>query len=693
MADRIERGQRLSRSDFLQLARHPRVLELGAWADRRNAQRNGGVVWFLQHRLLTVGTIDVMGEDANLGDSPSGSPIVGASRRPDRAESLMQRIADEDFDGISELRLGTFQPEHLPFAELLDILAALADRFPDKRLRALSARQLWLYSRYEGTGIEALARALVDQGSVYLDGRGAGLLGTEMGHRSDGFNPELWFMIHRLCHLNGLQSDASMEYGLLDSPEQRLGHLERLRAIQDDTQGFLSFMPLAHQYQQPATGYYQKTSGIDDLRMVALSRLYLDNIPQQHVLWGRVGFDIAQLALSFGANSVEGEITATSRRGRTFRSLSRREAKAFITKAERIPLERDGVYRPVAIPDPASVDTPSLLNEDNILYKLDNRLDVEMPTYLAAAESVSLLRLGLLASDFQGAERGAGQMVRHLSMAAPSYSLYTPSLADPLSCATEIVASLPTEGPTPPMVSVDFGGWKQLDGVTLDGVMRCLNQVKTAVPTVQIAWRGMRGLWQLAAPEELAAASASLGVTVVESSVKESEEDFTRSERLDFHRDFHRQGIATVPLVRLAAPFAGGGQPFWEDYCQDLLAWRNLHRETGLVKGIKVLQAPNAFVTPYEYLRAVALARIIGHELREIITPFDEIPTINQARARVAHAKKREALKMLPMCALFGASDIGEPNPLSRNASFVWEELLHAGITPFHRDYAFEPTV
>lgn len=673
----LEQGQRLTAADFLALHRHPQLLELGALADQRNVDTNGEIVWFQQHRLLSVGTVDFIGRE---DEDPSH----------DISFYVVDRIAGENLDGITELRLGAFQPDRLSFASLEAIIGGLSAKYPDRRLRALSARQLWQYSTLEGVGIETLASRLADRGNVYLDGRGAGLLGGDGGKRTGGFCSEQWFMVHRLAHLSGMPSDASMEYGLLDGPEQREAHLAKLRAIQDETGGFVSFMPLARQYQQPGTGYYQKTSGADDLRMLALSRLYLDNIPQIHVLWGRVGFDIAQLALVFGANCIEGEITANRNltRSRTFRSLTRLEAKAMIKKADRIALQRDGVYKPVKIPDPESPQDRPLVNEDNILYKLDNRLDVGLDTLLAAADHVSLLRLGELAGDFSR-HHNPHQAIR-MTMAAPAVSAYTPALADPDGAAADISRTWQDQRPaTGPMVAIDFGGWKHLDGLSLASLSRCLGLLKAAAPSAQVALKGMKGLWQLGSPQELGPLCADLGVTMVESSEKELEEDFTRSERVEFHRELHSRGIDTIPMVRLSAPYAGDSGPFWEAFCQDLLAVRDLHQSTGHVRGIKVLQARHAFVTPCEYLRAVALARIICHDVAEIITPFDEIPTINQARARIPQAKKREALKVLPLCGYFGASDIAQPNPLSRNTALIWEELLHAGITPSLRDFKF----
>lgn len=674
-----EQGHRLSAADFLHLHRHPELLELGAIADRVNRKANGEIVWYQQHKLLSVGTVDFIGPDSG-------------STAQDISYYVVKRIEGDDLTGVTELRLGAFQPDRLSFSSLIAIIRALAERYPDKRLRALSARQLWQYSIRERAQIESLAGRLAAEGNVYLDGRGAGLLGTDYGQKPDGFGSEQWFMIHRLCHLNGLPSDASMEYGLLDTPELRVAHLDRLRAIQDETAGFLSFMPLAHQYQQPGTGNYQKTSGADDLRMLALSRLYLDNIPHIHVLWGRVGFDIAQLALVFGANSIEGEITASRSltRRRTFRSLTRLEAKAMIKKADRIPIQRDGGYRPVKSLDPGRVADRPLLSEDNVLYKLDNRLEVSMPTYLAAAEELSLLRLGTLAGDFS---RKISQTPGHrMTMAAPALAVYTPALADPESAAADILAAVSSSDHpqgSASLVAIDFGGWKHLDGITSEGLARCLAKVTAGVKDVQIALKGMKGLWQLGKLADLGGLCAAMGVSVVESSEQESEQDFTRSERLEFHRELHSAGVGTIPLVCLTAPYAGDSRPFWEEFCQDLLAVRDLHRETGLVRGLKILQARHAFVTPCEYLRALALARVICHNVAEIIAPFDEIPTINQARARVPGAKKREVLKLLPLCGYFGASDIAQPNPLSRNTALIWEELLHAGITPSLRDFSF----
>jgi len=160
-----------------------------------------------------------------------------------------------------------------------------------------------------------------------------------------------WLSVARIAHQLGLHSNCTMLYGHIETPEDRLDHLLRLRELQDETRGFQTFIPLAFHPDHTAMHHIPKTTGFNDVREIAVSRLMLDNIPHIKAYWVMMTPRIAQIALRFGADDIDGTIVEEriyhDAGATTTQGLRRAELLQLIRKAGRTPMERDTLYRPV----------------------------------------------------------------------------------------------------------------------------------------------------------------------------------------------------------------------------------------------------------------------------------------------------------------------------------------------------------
>ena len=199
---------------------------------------------------------------------------------------------------------------------------------------------------------ETLER-LRDAGMDSLPGGGAEIFSERVrriicDHKIDG---DEWLETARTAHELGLHSNCTMLYGHIENEEDRVDHLIKLRELQDDTNGFVTFIPLAFHPENTALQHIPKTTGFDDLKNIAVSRLMLDNIPHIKAYWIMMTPHIAQIALRFGADDLDGTVVEEKiyhdAGATTSQSLRRQELLRLIRKAGREPVERDTLYRPV----------------------------------------------------------------------------------------------------------------------------------------------------------------------------------------------------------------------------------------------------------------------------------------------------------------------------------------------------------
>ena len=256
-------------------------------------------------------------------------------------------------EAITEFHIvGGLHPD-LPFQYYPDLIAGLKQRFPQVHLKAFTMVEIAFFSKIgKMTPREVLIR-LKDAGLDSMPGGGAEIFSDRVrhiicDHKIDGGQ---WLELARTAHEVGLKSNATMLYGHIENDEDRVDHLLKLRALQDDTHGFQTFIPLAFHPDNTPLQHLPKTTGMSDLKQIAVSRLVLDNFPHIKSYWQMVTPKMAQITLRFGADDIDGTVVEEKiyhdAGATTPQMLRRQDLIRLITEAGRIPFERDTMYRPV----------------------------------------------------------------------------------------------------------------------------------------------------------------------------------------------------------------------------------------------------------------------------------------------------------------------------------------------------------
>ncbi len=225
----------------------------------------------------------------------------------------------------------------------------------DLHVKAFSAIELDYMINKAGYSLEEGLKILKEYGLDSIPGGGAEIFDEELRKMicDEKSSSELWLTIHETAHKLGIPSNATMLYGHIENYSQRIDHLERLRILQDKTGGFNAFIPLKYKKTNNSMSYLGEVNLIEDLRNYAVSRIYLDNFPHIKAYWPMIGKESAQLALSFGADDMDGTIDDTTRiysmAGSKEESpaMSTDELCRLISQAGYTPVERDSFYRPV----------------------------------------------------------------------------------------------------------------------------------------------------------------------------------------------------------------------------------------------------------------------------------------------------------------------------------------------------------
>jgi aminodeoxyfutalosine synthase len=350
--EKVRSQARLDRNDGLLLYRSPDLLALGWMANRVREQRHGNFTYFNVNRHLNP---------TNVCVASCRLCAFGKKPRDPRAYTMsLEQVWEAARQGwneqVTEFHIvGGLHPE-LDLDWYCRLLQGLKERFPHVHLKALTLVEIAWLARRARIGVEEALQRLAAAGVDSLPGGGAEVFSERVrrlicDHKISG---EEWLDAARQAHRAGLHSNCTMLYGHLETFDDRVDHLLRLRALQDETGGFLTFIPLAFHARNTRLPHLAPTTGIDDLRNLAVSRLLLDNIPHIKAYWVSLTPKIAQVAQHFGADDLDGTVVeekihreagATDRR-----ALARGELLRLIRDAGREPVERDTLYRPVQRP-------------------------------------------------------------------------------------------------------------------------------------------------------------------------------------------------------------------------------------------------------------------------------------------------------------------------------------------------------
>lgn len=271
-------------------------------------------------------------------------------------EQMHQKVAEAARRGITEVHIvgGVHPKRDIYFYG--ELLAGIHQDFPLIHIKAFTAVEIDFMCKK--------AHMSLEEGFVYLKKQG---LGSLPGGGAEIFNPDirkklcheksdakLWLHIHELAHKHGLHSNATMLYGHIESYDDRIDHLTQLRALQDKTKGFNTFIPLKFKNANNRLSHIQETTTLEDMKNYAVSRIYLDNIPHLKAYWPMVGRDVAQLSLAFGVDDLDGTIEDTTRiysmAGAKDKnpSMHTEELIELIHQAGYTAIERDTLYNTLA---------------------------------------------------------------------------------------------------------------------------------------------------------------------------------------------------------------------------------------------------------------------------------------------------------------------------------------------------------
>ncbi|QVL32408.1 aminofutalosine synthase MqnE [Telmatocola sphagniphila] len=346
---KVENGQRLSFEDGFYLDQHADLFTLGELANIVRERKNGQVTYYNVNEHLNPTNVCVYRCTfcAFRADLKSEKGFVMSD------EQILHRAEECHSRGATELHIVGGLHHKLPYEWYLNIVKMIHEAYPEIHIKAWTAVEWDWFSRMTGRPTKELLAEMKDAGLGSLPGGGAEIFHPDIrtqicDYKADG---EQWIRVHREAHELGLRSNATMLYGHIEKIEHRLDHLIRLRNLQDETGGFQTFIPLAFHPDNTRLSHIPKPSGLMDLRTMALSRLMLDNFPHIKAYWVMLGIKIAQTALSYGADDLDGTVvheTIYHAAGSDSpQELGVDEIKRLIKEAGRVPVERDTLYHEV----------------------------------------------------------------------------------------------------------------------------------------------------------------------------------------------------------------------------------------------------------------------------------------------------------------------------------------------------------
>jgi aminodeoxyfutalosine synthase len=356
IADKVIRGERLEAPDGLALYATSDLLGLSMLADFANRRLNGDRVFFSANQHINPTNVCVLRNTCTFCSFARMPKEEGAYTRT--LEEVFQEADQATGMPTREFHIvGGLHPK-LRLSYYTDIIRGLKERHPQVHIKALTAVEIAHLARIERISEREVLIALRQAGLTSLPGGGAEVFSTAVRATiaERKLTGQEWLRVHRVAHELGIPTNCTMLYGHVETAEDRIQHLSMLRALQDDTGGFLTYIPLAYHPDHNELGQEMgrvgtATTGYEDLKNIAVGRLFLDNIPHMKTHWPMVTPFLSQIALSFGCDDVEGTVVYEriyhEAGAHTDMHLPYMELVRLIRGAGKQPVERDSLYQAV----------------------------------------------------------------------------------------------------------------------------------------------------------------------------------------------------------------------------------------------------------------------------------------------------------------------------------------------------------
>lgn len=347
IVEKVHNSIRLSAEDGLYLYNYGDVLFVGELARWKKLQVSDRNIFFNVNRHINLTNICIsrckfcaFGVD----EDGKGGPYVMTPE-----EAFNYGAAAVEY-GITEFHIVSALHPNKPFDYYVDIVRRLHDTYPHIHIQAFTAVEIFYFSQISGLSVREVLSSLKDAGVGSMPGGGAEILNDDI--RRDlcprkAMSDE-WLEVHSTAHELGLKTNCTMLYGHIETIEDRINHFIKLRELQDKSPGFQAFIPLPFLPEHTHLSHLIRTSAVDDLKTIAISRLMLDNIDHIKAFWIMLGLPIAQIALDFGADDIDGTVVEErimhAAGAETEKGISKERIIQIIKESGYIPTERNTIY-------------------------------------------------------------------------------------------------------------------------------------------------------------------------------------------------------------------------------------------------------------------------------------------------------------------------------------------------------------
>ena len=344
--EKVRDGERISVEDGLRLFQSPDLLSVGYLANIVRERKNGNNAYFIYNQHINY---------SNICTNLCKFCAFGKDKDSELAyemtvEDVRQKVRERLSEPVTEIHMvGGIHPD-LPYSYYTDLLKVIKEERPDVHIQAFTCVEIAHFAEISGLGIAGVLEDLKKAGLGSIPGGGAEVFSPRIRKLTceKKLSGSGWIEVAKIAHGVGLHTNATMLYGHIESLEERLEHLDMLRKAQDETKGFLAFIPLSFHPKNTELSQLSRTSGVDDLKNIAVARCFLDNFPHIKAYWVMIGQKLSQIALSYGADDVDGtvkeEIITHMAGAETEQAMSREQLLRMIREAGRVPIERDTLY-------------------------------------------------------------------------------------------------------------------------------------------------------------------------------------------------------------------------------------------------------------------------------------------------------------------------------------------------------------
>ncbi|MDR4509561.1 MAG: aminofutalosine synthase MqnE [Candidatus Brocadiaceae bacterium] len=346
---KVEEGKRLTFDDGVRLFNSNDILQIGHMANMVRERKNGNKAYYIINRHINYSNICKNRCKFCAFGKEKGDRYSYAMDR----EEILEKAQAASEEGATEIHVvGGLHPD-IEFDFYVTMIREIHESCPGLHIQAFTAVEIEHLSQMAKLSVRETLKILKDAGLGSLPGGGAEVFSPSIREQlcPEKLRGEGWLQVMREAHRLGLRSNATMLYGHVESPEERVDHLIKLRELQDETRGFMSFIPLAFHPKNTGLSAHSNTTAMLDLKVVSISRLMLDNFDHVKAFWIMLGIKLSQVSLCFGVDDIDGTIQEekiTHAAGAiTPEALSVPEIVNLIKEAGREPIERDTLYNPV----------------------------------------------------------------------------------------------------------------------------------------------------------------------------------------------------------------------------------------------------------------------------------------------------------------------------------------------------------